>query len=203
MTELEVPWARYALVRIALGLFGCLSALLLGLVFVTIWHWVAVVVLWLFTGRGSEWIYAWDALFLGILVWEGYYYKQRMPPPSPFSQAEQVVSFVVTGHTLATPAQVGYAGAEVLYVAPRLFFWGWRQLLCVAWPAADLARTAAAVHALLRTRSSWTLFEEIKTAFPVGDTAERSVALLVKTGIARGSVSEGILRFRAIEPEWV
>jgi hypothetical protein len=168
-----------------------------------VWHWVALVVLWLFIGRGSDWLYAWDAMFLAILIWEGYHYKQRMPPPNPFTHTEQVISVAVTGHGLTTPAQAGYAGAEVLYVAPRLFFWGWRHLMCVVWPAADLAQTATEVHALLSAHSSWTHFDDVKSAFPDEDIAERSVALLAKVGIAEGSVSKARLRFRAIEPEWI
>ena len=150
MTETAFPWTRYALIRIGLGVFACLAALLLGFVFMVIWHWVARIVLLLFIGRGSAWIYAWDAMFLAILIWEGYHYKQRMPPPSPFTQTEQIISMIAIGHGLTTPAHVGYFGAELLYVAPRLFFWGWRQLMRVAWPGSDLAQTAAEVHALLR-----------------------------------------------------
>lgn len=203
MTETAFPWTRYALIRIGLGVFGCLAALLIGFVFMVVWHWVALIVLWFSIGRGYGWVYAWDVIFLAILMWEGYHYKQRMPPPSPFTQTEQVVSIIATEHGLTTPAHVGYAGAEILYVAPRLFFWGWRQLMRVSWPAADLANTVAEVHAFLRANGSWTHFEDIKDAFPLEDMAERSVALLVKVGIAAGSVSNARLRFRAVEPEWV
>lgn len=203
MPETPLPWKRYALIRLGLGVSGILAALLLGQLFMVIWHWIALVVLWLFIGHGSGWIYAWDAIFLVALIWEGYHYKQRMPPPSPFTRTEQIVSITLTGHTLTTPAHIGFAGAEILYVAPRLFFWGWRHLMRVAWLASDLAETIDDVYDYLKGRGTWRPFNDVKHAFPNRDIAERSVALLVKVGVAEGAVSKGTLRFRVIEPEWI
>jgi len=198
-----IPWKRYAMIRGALGACGTTTGLLLGFVFVTVWHWTAVVALWFFGARGGAWIYVWDALFLGVLIWEGYRYKQRMPP-DPCADAARVVGMVTVGLPLRMgPQHTAFAVSEILYVAPRLFFWGWRQFRRVALPSRKQAEKAYEVLAFLVTGRGWTPFEEVHDEFRGRNEAVGALTLLVRVGLAEGCMRDGVLCFRPSRPEWI
>ncbi len=144
----------------------------------------------------------WDLILIGILVWEGYRYTARMPPRSPFSRAEVLLSRVVLGVTPFTPQQAAYSISETLYAAPRLFFWGVRRLQRITWPSPDMTKAVEALYGAMRTEGRWLAFERLQQSVRSREEAARGLAMLVKVGLARGRSHDGELAFRVCDPEW-
>ena len=179
------------------------AGLALGALFVTMWHWSAVVVLILFGAHAKTWIYVWDLLFVAALLREGYRYTARMPPPNPFTKGETLLATTVIGTSMYTPAQAAYGISEVLLVAPRFFFWGIRQLRRVEWPTADMARTAAEIYGALLSSGTWVPFAELQDRGRSMKESAHAVAMLVRAELAQARFQEGVVSFRASEPEWI
>ena len=203
MAASKISWARLGLLRLALGLGGVTAGLSLGAIFVTMWHWSAVVVLFLFGANVHGWIYAWDLVFVAALLREGYRYTARMPPPNPFTKGETLLAATVLGTPMSTPAQAAYGISELLLVAPRFFFWGIRHLRRVEWPSASMARTAEEIYDALQSAGTWVPYDQLRNLGRSKEDSAHAMAMLVRAELAQARFHEGIASFRTAEPEWI
>jgi hypothetical protein len=201
--ESKISWLRMGLLRLALGLGGVAAGLALGALFVTVWHWAAVIVLFLFGVHVHGWIYAWDLVFVAALLREGYRYTARMPPPNPFTKGETLLAATVIGTPMFTPAQAAYGISELLLVAPRFFFWGIRHLRRVEWPPAGMARTAEQIYGALQSAGTWVPYDQLRDLGRSQEESAHAMAMLVRAELAQARFHEGVASFRTSEPEWV
>ncbi len=200
---LEISWKRLGLLRLSLGACGIVAGLSLGAVFVTVWHWAALFVFFMFGWRSYGWVYVWDLIFISFLIWEGYRYKARMPPHSPFTNAQALLTKAVIGVAPFTPQQAAYSISEILYVAPRLFFGGIAQLRRIAWPSGEMSEKVQQIHNALLQARAWVQFEELQGIAGSQEQAAVAVAMLTKAGLATGRYRDGVLSFRSSELEWI
>jgi hypothetical protein len=199
----EIPWLKYAAMRLALGLCGIIAGLVMALICVTVWHWFWLFIFYTFLDHPRNPAYGMDALLLILLFWEGYRYKQRMPPPNPFTNADRIVCFAVTGHHPYTPHQAAHGIAEMLYVAPRLFFWGMKQLSHIALPNEEVAQVAQELLTHLHGPRLWVPFNELAQQTTSPRAAAQALALLIRAQLANARFEDGELAVCKWEMEWV
>ena len=171
MSEPSISWDRLNRTRATLGVGGILAGALLGAIFVVVWHWLVIVVAVMFGAKSFGWVYLLDVLLVLLLLWEGRRYKGRMPPPSPFTNEQAILLKAAFGTAPFTPQQAAFSVSEILYVAPRLFFWGARHFTHIVSPSPELAETAAKTHEMLRLNGSWVLFDALCTQAPSPEEA--------------------------------
>jgi len=188
---------------VALGLGGVTAGLALGALFVILAHVAAVGVLFLFGVKPHGWIYAWDLVFAAALLREGYRYTARMPPPNPFTKGATLLASAVIGMPLLTPARAAFSVSELLCLAPRIFFWGIRNLRRVERPSPGMARTAEQIYGALQAAGTWVPYDQLRNLGRSKQESAYAMAMLVRAELAEARFQEGVVSFRASEPEWI
>lgn len=203
MSEPSISWDRLNRTRVALGVGGVLAGVLLGGIFVVVWHWVVIVVAVMFNARYFGWVYLLDVLFVLLLLWEGRRYKGRMPPPSPFTNEQAILVKAAFGTAPFTPEQAAFGVSEILYVAPRLFFWGTRHFTHIVRPSPELAESAAKTREMLRLNGSWVPFDALATQARSPEEAAAALALLVRAGLAEARCRDNTVSAHVADPAWI
>jgi hypothetical protein len=203
MAQAHIPWLRLGLLRFALGLFGVAAGLALGAIYVIGWHCVGLAILFL-SGLGHyDWAYAWDLIFLAALLYGGHRYKARMPPESPFAKGETPLASDAVEVVFYRGEQAAFGISEVLFVAPRFFFWGIRHLRRITWPSAEIAQTAERIYAALRPAKQGIPYDDVLGMGGTHQEALRALALLAKAELVLPLHHSGILFVQAAEPDWI
>jgi hypothetical protein len=199
----KVSWLRMGVLRLTLGLFGVTAGLALYALFIAMWHCASWLGLTLFGVNAHGWLYAWDVIFAAALLWNGHQYKARMPPANPFTKGETLLAIGVIGTALSTPAQAAFSISEMLYVAPRFFFWGIGHLRRVEWPSAGMARTAEQIYDALQSAGTWAPYEQLQSLGSSKEESAHALAMLVRAELAEGRFHKDGASFQKTEPEWI
>jgi len=200
MAQSEIHWLRMGLLRLTLGLGGVAVGLALAGIYVIVWHLAALLAMYMFHWERFRWAYGWDLIFLAALLYGGYRYKARMPPP--ITDFENMFAGRRGGRPLLTRQGV-WGISEMLFVAPRFIFWGVRHLQRIAWPSGHMAQTAERIHNALRSTERGITYDEILGMGETREEAMRALALLAKVELAQPWHFNGVFLVQASEPEWV
>jgi hypothetical protein len=203
MAQANIPWLRFGLLRLTLGLFGVAAGLALGAIYVIGWHCVGLLILFLFRVGHYGWAYAWDLIFLAALLYSGYRYTARMPPESLFAKGEPLLAQDAVQMKIFRTEQAAFAISEMLYVAPRFFFWGIRHLQRITWPSAEMAQTAERIYAALQPAKQGIPYDEVLGMGQTQEEALRALALLAKAQLVLPLHHSGVLFVQAAEPDWI
>jgi len=203
MAQANISWLRLGLLRLALGLFGLTAGLALGALYMIVWHWTALLILFLFGWGHYGWAYVWDLIFLAALLYGGYRYTARMPPESPFTKGETLLTMDGIQVEIFRTEQAAFGISEMLYVAPRFFFWGIRHLRRVEWPSADMARTAEQIYGALQSAGTWVPYDQLQGLGRSKEESAHALAMLVRAELAEPRFHDGVVSFRTSDPDWI
>jgi hypothetical protein len=168
---MAINWRRLAAGHALLGTAGTAAGLVLGFAFLMIWHWFWWFILLLCHVRAAVVLYLIDAaLILGLLA-EGYRYKSRMPPPA------------VRGSRGLVSSNPVFGPAEIVFIAPRFFWWGIRHLRRITWPSPEMAPIVDAVYGLLQSGMHPVTVEQAEAVAGSRPAALAALKLLLQAGL--------------------
>ena len=99
--------------------------------------------------------------------------------------------------------QAAFGISEMLFVAPRFFFWGIRHLQRIEWPSAEAAYAASQIYEALQSAGTWVPYDQLLNLGRSKEESAHALAMLVRAELAEPRFHDGVASFRTGEPDWI